>query len=108
MENNSRVDGAFSLGRGEISANQSSRPRGLCQHINLLIRKFWWGSTTNGRRKTNWVAWEKLIQPKFMGRLGFRDRAIQFGFARTSSMANFTEPHGDDCTIIKSCLLPSL
>ena len=48
-------------------------PRGLCQHINLLIRKFWWGGTTNGRRKTNWVAWEKLIQPKFMGGLGFRD-----------------------------------
>ena len=48
-------------------------PRGLCQHINLLIRKFWWGNTTNGRRKTNWVAWEKLIQPKFMGGLGFRD-----------------------------------
>ena len=73
MEKNSRVDGAFSLGRGEISANQSSRPRGLCQHINLIIRKFWWGSTINGRRKTNWVAWEKLIQPKFMGGLGFRD-----------------------------------
>lgn len=86
MEKNSRVDGAISLGRGKRSANQSScpsntyllygvfkLPRGLCQHINLLIRKFWWGNTTNGRRKTNWVAWKKLIQPKFMGGLGFRD-----------------------------------
>jgi hypothetical protein len=27
-------------------------PRGLCEHINSLICKFWWGSK-EGRRRTN-------------------------------------------------------
>jgi hypothetical protein len=47
-------------------------PRGLCEHINSLLRKFWWGSK-RGERKTSWVAWGKIVQPKYMGGLGFRD-----------------------------------
>ena len=46
-------------------------PKGLCQHLNSLIRKFWWGSQ-KGKRKSCWVAWEKITQPKYMGGLGFR------------------------------------
>ena len=30
-------------------------PRGLCEHLNMLIRKFWWGSK-NGQRKPHWVS----------------------------------------------------
>ena len=47
-------------------------PRGLCDHINSLLRKFWWGSK-RGERKTSWVAWGKIVQPKYIGGLGFRD-----------------------------------
>ncbi|VAH60013.1 unnamed protein product [Triticum turgidum subsp. durum] len=47
-------------------------PRGLCEHINGLIRKFWWGSK-KGERKTAWVSWKTMTLPKFMGGLGFRD-----------------------------------
>lgn len=47
-------------------------PRGLCQHINGILRKFWWGCK-NGERKTAWVSWETMTKPKFMGGLGFRD-----------------------------------
>jgi hypothetical protein len=46
-------------------------PRGLCEHINSMLRKFWWGSK-NGQRKTNWVSWEQMTQPKHAGGLGFR------------------------------------
>ena len=45
-------------------------PKGLCAHINSLLQKFWWGK---GKRKTSWVAWEKMIQLKYMGGMGFRD-----------------------------------
>jgi hypothetical protein len=47
-------------------------PRGLCKHINGLIRNFWWGSK-EGKRKTCWVAWEAMTKPKGLGGLGFRD-----------------------------------
>jgi hypothetical protein len=47
-------------------------PRGLCHHINSLLRNFWWGSK-EGKRKTCWVAWEDMTKPKHLGGLGFRD-----------------------------------
>ncbi|XP_073355316.1 uncharacterized protein [Aegilops tauschii subsp. strangulata] len=47
-------------------------PRGLCEHINGLLRKFWWGSK-QGQRKPAWVSWRTMCKPKFMGGLGFRD-----------------------------------
>ncbi|XP_073362839.1 uncharacterized protein [Aegilops tauschii subsp. strangulata] len=46
--------------------------RGLCEHINSLLRKFWWGSK-QGQRKPTWVSWETMCKPKFMGGMGFRD-----------------------------------
>jgi hypothetical protein len=47
-------------------------PRGLCHHINALVRKFWWGSK-EGERKPSWVSWKEMCKPKNMGGLGFRD-----------------------------------
>ena len=46
-------------------------PRGLCQHIDSLIRNFWWGSM-RGQRKPAWVSWDTLTMPKYMGGMGFR------------------------------------
>jgi hypothetical protein len=47
-------------------------PTGLCNHINTMIRKFWWGCK-DGERKTAWVSWKEMCKPKNMGGLGFRD-----------------------------------
>jgi hypothetical protein len=46
-------------------------PRGLCQHIDGLLRSFWWGSK-EGKRQTCWVAWE-MTKQKYLGGLGLRD-----------------------------------
>ena len=46
-------------------------PRGLCEHINGIVRSFWWGSK-DGKRKPCWVAWDDMIRPKRWGGLGFR------------------------------------
>jgi hypothetical protein len=47
-------------------------PRGLCKHIDGLLRSFWWGSK-EGKRRTCCVAWEDMTKPKYMGGFGFRD-----------------------------------
>ena len=47
-------------------------PVGLCQDIEMLIRKFWWGQRGD-RRKIHWKKWEILCKPKLEGRSGFKD-----------------------------------
>ena len=47
-------------------------PMGLCQDIEMLIWKFWWGQMGD-RRKILWKKWEVLCKPKFKGGLGFKD-----------------------------------
>jgi hypothetical protein len=47
-------------------------PRGLCEHINSLIRQFWWGSK-EGKWKPCWVSWDTMTRLKHLGGLGFRD-----------------------------------
>jgi hypothetical protein len=46
--------------------------RGLCDHINSMICKFWW-DCKDGKRRTSWVSWEQMTQPKCTSGLGFRD-----------------------------------
>jgi hypothetical protein len=46
-------------------------PRGLCKHIDGVLRSFWWGSN-EGKRKSCWVAWDDVIKPKHLGGIGFR------------------------------------
>lgn len=47
----------------------------LCEELNQMIRYFWWGEE-GGQRKVHWVAWEKLLQPKCHGGIGFRDMRL--------------------------------
>ena len=47
-------------------------PVGLCNDIEAIIRKFWWGQRGD-RRKIHWKKWEFLCKPKSKGGLGFRE-----------------------------------
>ena len=47
-------------------------PISLCQDIEMLIRKFWWGQRGD-QRKIHWMKWEVLCQSKMEGGLGFKD-----------------------------------
>ena len=47
-------------------------PMGLCQDIEMLIQKFWWGQQGD-RRKIYWKKWNVLCQSKVDEGLGFKD-----------------------------------
>ena len=47
-------------------------PNTLCQEIEIMIRKFWWGQRGT-RRRIHWVKWRILCRPKATGGMGFRE-----------------------------------
>ena len=50
-------------------------PMGLCDEIEKLIRKFWWGQRGD-QRKIHWVKWEDMCEPKSEGGMGFKELAL--------------------------------
>ena len=77
-------------------------PRGLCEHLNTLVRKFWWGSK-NGHRKPHWVSWKAMTQPKSMGGLGFKDLEL-FNLAKLARQVwcMLQDPNSLSAHILKS------
>uniref|UniRef100_A0A453Q831 Reverse transcriptase zinc-binding domain-containing protein n=1 Tax=Aegilops tauschii subsp. strangulata TaxID=200361 RepID=A0A453Q831_AEGTS len=47
-------------------------PASLCEELSQIIINFWWGDEKN-RKKTHWLAWDKMTRPKGEGIMGFRD-----------------------------------
>ncbi|GAU17808.1 hypothetical protein TSUD_171970 [Trifolium subterraneum] len=47
-------------------------PKGLCNQMEIMICRFWWGSNVD-KRKIHWVSWKKTCKQKKGGGMGFRD-----------------------------------
>ena len=47
-------------------------PLELCDDIEAMIKKFWWGQRGN-RRKIHWIWWGELTKSKMIGGMSFRD-----------------------------------
>ena len=47
-------------------------PKSLCQGINTLLSKFWWGHKKNDS-KIAWLKWSKMGLAKQKGGLGYKD-----------------------------------
>ena len=50
-------------------------PLGLCNGIEALIKKFWWGQRGN-YKKVHWVKWENRTKSKTIGCMSFSDLAM--------------------------------
>ena len=46
-------------------------PDGLCEHIESMISRFWWGSK-HGERKIHWIRWDDLCKNKKVRGMGFK------------------------------------
>ena len=47
---------------------------GLCDEVEVLIRKFYWGKKGK-QRKVHWKIWDILCKPKAEGEMGFKELA---------------------------------
>ena len=83
-------------------------PRVLCEHLNMLIRKFWWGSK-EGKRKPHWVSWETMTKPKGMSGLGFKDFEL-FNLAMLAKQAwrLLQKPNSLSARLLKSIYYPNV
>jgi hypothetical protein len=45
-------------------------PRAVCDDLTRMIRNYWWGSSQE-KRKTHWISWDKITLSKDQGGLGF-------------------------------------
>ena len=81
-------------------------PRGLCDHIKSIIRKFWW-ECKQGQRNPSWVSWDVMMRPKHLGGLGFRDLEL-FNLALLARQAwrLFMEPSTLSARILKASYFP--
>ena len=57
-----------------FSMNVFRLPKEVCEEINSILAKFWWGKGDRGGM--HWYAWNRVCVPKREGGLGFRDLEI--------------------------------
>jgi hypothetical protein len=50
-------------------------PDSLCNEINSMVGKFWWGQV-HIERKIHWKKWSNLCRKKEDGGMGFRDLSL--------------------------------
>ena len=63
---------SVALGMPVYSMNCFKLPVELCNEIDGILSRFWWGSTETNR-KMSWLSWKRLSKSKQSGGLGFRN-----------------------------------
>ena len=60
-------------------------PRSVCEDINSVFAKYWWGQTRS-EKKIYWINWKRLCTPKNRGGMDFWD-IHAFNFAMLAKQA---------------------
>jgi hypothetical protein len=78
----------------------------LCNKLDSLASKFWWGSNTDHKR-THWINWKKTCKRKVEGGMGFRDtRAFNEAMLAKQGWRILTEPTSLMARVLKAKYFP--
>nr|XP_040258536.1 uncharacterized protein LOC109764695 [Aegilops tauschii subsp. strangulata] len=78
----------------------------VCDDLNRMVRNFWWGAS-EGKRKTHWLAWPKILAHKTQGGLGFRDfRAFNQALLARQAWRLLINPHSLCAQVLKARYYP--
>lgn len=82
-------------------------PFSVCDDLTRLVRNFWWGSK-QGNRKMHWSSWDKLLEPKQRGGLGFRDfRLFNQALLARQAWRLIERPNSLCVTVLKARYYPN-
>ena len=83
-------------------------PAAVCDDLTKLMRQYWWG-VEKGKRKMAWLAWDKMVLPKRMGGLGFRDmRAFNQALLAKQAWRLIDNPHSLVARLLQAKYYPSV
>jgi exonuclease III len=82
-------------------------PKGLCNRLESMISRFWWGSNTD-RRKIHWINWKKTCKQKKDGGMGFRDLgAFNEALLAKQGWRIMNDPNSLMATVLKAKYFPN-
>ena len=81
-------------------------PKGLCEEIEGMMRKFWWGQMRQGNRIA-WVSWKSLCKSKLNGGMGFWNlQAFNLAILAKQGWRLLSNPHSLVARIYKAKYYP--
>ncbi|KAJ9128721.1 hypothetical protein P3X46_034547, partial [Hevea brasiliensis] len=60
-------------------------PKGICDDLQQIMARFWWGTKVDGSRSLHWLGWDRLACHKHFGGLSFK-KIRQFNIAMLGRM----------------------
>ena len=81
-------------------------PKALCDSINSILAKYWWGQTKD-EKKIHWINWKKLCTVKANGGMGFRNiQAFNMAMLAKQAWRLFHNTHSLFYRVYKSRYFP--